>query len=168
MPEDDQDLIGLDWLNGRRYPNVNEYVKGAVSGIHLGTTVPQMYKALVLATAFGSRRILESFLAEDLIVDRIIAVGGIAQKSPFVMQLLADVLHRPISVSASTQACAKGAAMYAAVAAGVYDTLQDAQAAMGEGYLSVYTSEKSTVEQYHTLYQKYRTLGDFVEQNLTS
>jgi len=72
----------------------------------------------VLATAFGSRRILESFLVEGLQIDQIVAVGGIAQKSPFVMQLLADVLNRPITVSAATQACAKGAAMYAAVAAG--------------------------------------------------
>jgi len=166
MPEDEPDLIALDWLNGRRYPYVNEHVKGAVSGIHLGTNVPKMYKALVLATAFGSRRILESFLAEGLKIDHIIAVGGIAQKSPFVMQLLADVLNRPISVSASKQACARGAAMYAAVAAGVYDTLQDAQTAMSEGFLSVYTPEKEHVEKYNDLYKKYLTLGDFVEHNL--
>ncbi len=166
MSEDDFDLIALDWLNGRRYPHVNEYVKGAVSGIHLGTNVPQLYKALVLATAFGSRRILESFLAEGFKIDQIIAVGGIAQKSPFVMQLLADVLNRPIAVSASTQACARGAAMYAAVAASLYDTLQDAQTFMSEGFLSVYTPEKERVEKYQGLYKKYLQLGDFVEHNL--
>ena len=166
IPEDESDLIALDWLNGRRYPHVNEHVKGAVSGIDLGTNAPKMYRALVLATAFGSRRILESFLAEGLEIDHIIAVGGIAQKSPFVMQLLAGVLNRPISVSASKQACAKGAAMYAAVAAGVYDTLQDAQNAMSEGFLSVYTPEKERFETYNDLYKQYLTLGDFVERDL--
>lgn len=165
-PEDEADLIALDWFNGRRYPMVNEYVTGAVTGLQLGTTVPQLYKALVLATAFGSRRILESFLAEGLNVERIIAVGGIAQKSPFVMQILANVLNRPISVSASTQACAKGAAMYAAVAAGVYRTLPQAQAAMPEGVLSVYKPEKERVERYNQLYKKYLQLGQFVEHGL--
>ncbi|MBE7550153.1 MAG: ribulokinase [Anaerolineales bacterium] len=168
MPDDEADLIALDWFNGRRYPLVNEHVTGAVAGLQLGTTVPHLYKALVLATAFGSRRILESFLAEGLSVERIITVGGIAQKSPFVMQTLANVLNRSISVSASTQACAKGAAMYAAVAAGVYNTLQDAQAAMSEGFLSVYIPEKERVERYNELYQKYLRLGEFVEHETLS
>ncbi len=167
IPEAEADLVALDWFNGRRYPHVNEYVKGAVSGLHLGTDVPKMYKALVLGTAFGARRILESFISEGLHIDHIIAVGGIAQKSPFVMQLLADVLNRPISISASKQACAKGAAMYAAVAAGLYATLQDAQAAMRESFLSVYPPEKEHIEKYNTLYKKYLTLGDFVEHNLS-
>ncbi len=166
LSEDDISLVALDWLNGRRYPSVNEYVKGAVSGLHLGTDVPKLYKALVLATAFGSRRILDSFLAEGITVERIIAVGGIAQKSPFVMQVLADVLNRPISVSASKQACAMGAAMYAAVAAGMYGTLQDAQTAMSEGFLSVYTPKKEQVQRYDEMYRKYLRLGDHVEHNL--
>lgn len=165
MPEDETDLIALDWLNGRRYPSVNEHVKGAISGIHLGTKAPNIYKALVLATAFGSRRILESFLAEGFTIDHIIAVGGIAQKSPFVMQILTNVLNRPISISASTQACARGAAMYAAVAAGLYDTLRDAQSAMCEGFSSVYTPKEKHVEKYNALYKKYCQLGDFVEHN---
>ncbi len=168
MPDDEPDLIAVDWFNGRRYPDVNEHVTAAVSGLQLGTTVPQLYKALVVATAFGSRRILESFVAEGLRVDRIIAVGGIAQKSPFVMQTLSNVVNRSISVSASTQACAKGAAMYAAVAAGVYDTLPDAQAAMSEGFLSVYMPEKERVDTYNKLYKKYLQLGEFVEQSLRS
>lgn len=166
MPKDEPDLTALDWFNGRRYPMVNEHVTGAVFGLQLGTTVPQLYKALVLATTFGSRRILESFLAVGLSVDRIIAVGGIAQKSPFVMQTLANVTNRSISVSASTQGCAKGAAMYAAVAVGVYDTLQDAQAAMSEGFLAVYMPEKERVERYDELYKKYLQLGEFVEHSL--
>lgn len=165
-PEDEVDLIALDWFNGRRYPHVNEYVKGALSGLHVGTTVPKIYKALVLATAFGSRRILESFLSEGLQIDHIIAIGGIAQKSPFVMQILADVLNRRVSVSASTQACARGSAMYAAVATGLYSTLQDAQTVMNEGFFSEYSPRKTQVETYHKLYNTYLTLGDFVEHHL--
>lgn len=166
MAEDEAGLVALDWFNGRRYPVVNEHVTGAVTGLQLGTTAPHLYQALVLATAFGSRRILDSFVAEGLRVDRIIAVGGIAQKSPFVMQTLANAVNRSISVSASTQACAKGAAMYAAVAAGVYGSLQDAQAAMSEGFLSVYLPEKERVETYQKLYTKYLQLGEFVEHSL--
>ncbi len=166
LPDDAADLIALDWFNGRRYPGVNESVKSAVAGLRLSTDAPQLYKALVLATAFGSRRILESFLAGGLSIDRITAVGGIAQKSPFVMQILTDVLNRPISVSASTQACARGAAMYAAVAAGLHDTLHNAQTAMSAGFLSVYSPQKTHVDTYNALYRKYRSLGDFVEHSI--
>ena len=164
LSESDISLVALDWLNGRRYPSVNEYVRGAIAGLHVGTDVPKLYKALVLATAFGSRRILESFLAEGLTIDRIIAVGGIAQKSPFVMQILADVLNRPISVSASAQTCAAGAAMYAATATGIYATLPEAQAAMHTGFSSAYSPEIRQVEIYNVLYDKYCALGAFVEQ----
>ena len=137
-----------------------------MAGLHLGTDVPKLYKSFVLATAFGSRRILESFLAEGLTIERIIAVGGIAQNSPFVMQVLADVLNRPISVSASTQTCATGAAMYAATAAGLYDTLPEAQAAMNEGFSATYSPERRQVERYNELYGKYCTLGEFIEQRM--
>ncbi len=166
MPDDEAGLVALDWFNGRRYPLVNEHMTGAVAGLQLGVSAPQLYQALVLATAFGSRRILESFVAEGLSVERIIAVGGIAQKSPFVMQILADVLNRSIAVSASTQACAKGAAMYAAVAAGVYHSLPQAQAAMPEGFLALYNPQKERVARYNELYQKYLRLGEFVEHRL--
>ena len=165
IPDDEPDLIALDWFNGRRYPHVNERVKSAVSGLHLGTKVPQIFRALALGTAFGSRRILESFTSKGLYVDRIVAVGGVAQKSPFIMQLLADVLNRPISVCTSKQACAKGAAMYAAVAAGIYIKIQDAQAVMCEGFKCDYTPERKRVKTYESLYAKYLALGDFVEHS---
>jgi L-ribulokinase len=167
-PDDNADLIALDWFNGRRYPGVNEYVKSAIAGFHLSTDVPQLYTALVLATVFGSRRILESFLAEGFIIDRITASGGIVQKSPFVMLLLAELLNRPISVSASTQACARGAAMYAAVAAGLHNSLQEAQAAMGAGVLSTYSPQQDRVGGYNAKYREYCRLGDFVEHHLKS
>lgn len=164
MLEDDSDLVALDWFNGRRYPGINEYVKGAVCGLHLGTDAPQMYKALALSTAFGSRRILDSFISVGLTIDRIIAIGGIARKSPFIMQLMADVLGRPIMVSDSKQACAKGAAMYAAVAAGIFNTLQEAQDAMSEGFMSVHNPEEESVKKYSKLYKKYLELGAYIDR----
>lgn len=163
MPPDAAIPIALDWLNGRRYPDVNEHLKGALAGLHVGTTVPHLYTSLVLATAFGSRRILESFLEQGLRIDHIIASGGIARKSPFVMQILADVLNRQISISASSQACAQGAAMYAAVAAGAHGTLQDAQTAMAAGFSSEYAPKRRTHDHYTRLYEHYLALGNFVE-----
>lgn len=123
-----------------------------------------MYKALALATVFGSRRILDGFVSAGLTIDSIIAVGGIARKSPFVMQLLADVLGRPIMVSDSKQACAKGVAMYAAVASGIFNTLQEAQDAMCEGFMSIHHPEKESVQKYDKLYKKYLELGDYIER----
>ncbi|PIE30104.1 ribulokinase [candidate division KSB3 bacterium] len=166
LSHDDISLVALDWLNGRRYPSANEYVKSAVTGLDLGTDAPKLYKSLVLATAFGARRILESFLANGLQIEKIIAVGGIAQRSPFVMQILANVLNRPISVAASMQTCAMGAAMYAATAAGIHRSLPDAQRAMNEGFSAQYSPESEHVEQYNKLFVQYCALGDFVESRL--
>jgi len=160
-------VIALDWLNGRRYPQGNESVAAAIAGLHIGVQAPQLYYALVLATACGARRIVESFLTAGLPIKQIIAVGGIAQKSPFVMQALADVLNRPIAVSAATEACAKGAAMYAAVAAGLYSTLQEAQAAMGDAYQAVYAPRAPHVKHYQEFYRQYLRLGDVIERQLT-
>jgi L-ribulokinase len=164
VADDTLDVTALDWFNGRRYPAVNESLTSALAGLHLSTDAPTMYKALVLATAFGSRRILESFLAEGLAIDRIIAVGGIAQKSPFVVQALANVLKRPLAVSAATQACARGAAVYAAVAAGLHPSIPTAQAAMEAGVLAVYSPQPAAVEAYDRLYRTYLSLGGWVEQ----
>ncbi|GAK54489.1 ribulokinase [Candidatus Moduliflexus flocculans] len=160
-------VIALDWLNGRRYPQGNESVAAAIAGLQIGVQAPQLYYALVLATACGARRIVESFLTAGLPIKQIIAVGGIAQKSPFVMQTLADVLNKPIAVSAATEACAKGAAMYAAVAAGLHTSLQEAQAAMGNVYQAVYAPRAPYVEPYQEFYRQYLRLGDVIEHQFT-
>jgi L-ribulokinase len=162
--KDDPDLIVLDWLNGRRYPHINEHVKAAISGVHLGTKAPELYKALIVGAAFGSRRIMESFVSEGLEVKRIVAVGGVAQKSPLIMQILSDVLNRPISVASSKQSCAFGAAMYAAVAAGIYKRLQDAQAVMGRTPPMVFLPSESAARSYSERYTRYLHLCSFVDQ----
>jgi len=163
IPPDESAPVALDWLNGRRTPDANPLVKGAISGLTLGTDAPRIYRALVEATAFGSRAINERFRAEGIRVDGVIALGGVARKSPFVMQIIADVLNMPIQVARAEQACALGSAMAAAVASGIYATTAEAQSWMGGGIELEYLPIAENVERYNNLYRTYRQLGDFVE-----
>jgi L-ribulokinase len=156
-------IIALDWMNGRRTPDSNQNLKGAIQGLTLGTTAPHIFRALVEATAFGSKKIVEQFQAEGVRIDGIIAIGGVAQKSEFVMQILADVLNFPIRIIKSEQTCALGAAMAAAVASGIYNSFLEAQNAMGSGFQKEFFPIPENVEKYKVLYAKYSGLGDFIE-----
>lgn len=160
---ENDELISLDWLNGRRYPNINEKVKGGIYGITLSTDAVKMFKSLILSTAFGARRILESFVVRGIEINKIITVGGVSQKSPYIMQTLADVLQRPIQVSKSKQACARGAAIYAAVAAGYYKDIQEAQKSMCIGFSEIYEPKEDTFSMYNELYKKYLKVGRHFE-----
>ncbi|MDO6603963.1 ribulokinase [Arenibacter palladensis] len=160
---DTSGIIALDWMNGRRTPDCNQNLKGAIQGLTLGTTAPHIFRALVEATAFGSKKIVEQFQAEGVRIDGIIAIGGVAQKSEFVMQILADVLNFPIRIIKSEQTCALGAAMAAAVASGIYNTFLDAQNAMGSGFQKEYFPIPENAKKYLELYKNYNALGDFVE-----
>ena len=159
-------LIAVDWLNGRRTPVANQAVKGSVHGLTLGTTAPLFYRALVEATAFGSKAIVDSCLEQGIRINRVIAIGGISLKSPFVMQTLADVLGMPIKVARAEQACALGAAMFAAVAAGVYTNIEDAQSALGKGFSMEYKPDTAKYDTYMKMYNKYIRLGNFTEYEL--
>ena len=163
LPVAETDVIALDWINGRRTPDANHTLKAALTGLNLGTDAVTVFKALVEATAFGSRSIVDRFMQEGVPIKKVIAIGGVAKKSPFVMQTLADVLNKPIQVAQSDQACALGAAMCAAVAAGVHPTMEAAQRAMGSGFDAEYQPRPEQALIYETLYQKYLTLGEFVE-----
>ena len=167
LPVTEQDVLALDWVNGRRTPDANHMLKAAITGLNLGTDAPKVFKALVEATAFGSRSIVDRFIDEGVPIKKVIAIGGVAKKSAFVMQTLADVLNKPIQVATADQACALGAAMCAAVAAGVHPTLEAAQQAMGSGFDAEYTPRPDKVGIYDTLYKKYLELGAFVEQQIT-
>ena len=92
-------LLALDWMNGRRTPDANQRLTGAITGIQLGTDAPRIYRSLVEATAFGSRAIVERFRAQGIRIDSAIAIGGVAKKSPFVMQTVADVMNMDVTVS---------------------------------------------------------------------
>lgn len=163
LPVSENDPVSVDWMNGRRTPDANHTVKGAITGLNLGSDAVQIFKSLVEATAFGSKSIVQRFLDEGVPIKEVIAIGGVAKKSPFVMQTLADVLNMPIKVASSDQACALGAAMCAAVAAGLYPTMQDAQASMSSGFDAEYHPRPALVPVYEALYAKYRKIGQFIE-----
>jgi L-ribulokinase len=161
-----ESIIATDWLNGRRTPDANQLVKGAITGLTLGSTPAMVFRALVEATAYGSKAIIGRFLENGIEIESVIGIGGISQKSPFVMQTLADVLGMPIKVAKTEQACAFGAAMFAAVVAGIHPDIQTAQKAMGQGFLSEYLPNEENHQVYLQLYEKYLQLGKFTESEL--
>ena len=159
----ENDPIALDWFNGRRTPEANHTLKGAIYGLNLGSDAAQVFKALVEATAFGSKAIVDRFINEGVPIKQVISIGGVAKKSTFVMQTLANVLDMPIKVASSDQACALGAAMNAATAAGVFENINEAQKSMGSGFDATYFPENEKVEVYKKLYAKYLEFGKFIE-----
>jgi L-ribulokinase len=161
-------IVALDWLNGRRTPFADQTLSGAIAGITLGSTAPRVFRALVEATAFGSRAIVEQFRKEGVAINAVIALGGIARKSPFVMQVTADALGMPIRVAASEQACALGAAMLAAVAAGVFPNVTAAQKAMGSGFDKVFKPDRRRADYYRASYRRYVALAGSLEGFLKS
>ena len=165
IPIGESGLVALDWLNGRRTPDANQNLKGAITGLTLGSDAPRIFRALVEATAFGSKAINDRFTEEGIRIDGVIALGGVAKKSPFVMQVVADVLNMPIKVARSEQACALGSAMAAAVASGIYPNTHEAQARMGGGIESEYLPIPENAEKYQTLYEAYKKLGRFIEES---
>jgi L-ribulokinase len=156
-------LLALDWMNGRRTPDANQNLKGAIMGLTLGTKAPAIFRALVEATAFGARMIVDRFVDEGVRIDGVIALGGVAKKSPLVMQIVADVLDKPIKVARSEQAVALGSAMAAAVVAGIHPSIPTAQAAMGGGFETEYHPDPAMVRIYQELYEQYQRFGKFVE-----
>ena len=159
----DSTVAALDWMNGRRTPFADQGLSGAVVGLTLGTTAPKIFRALVEATAFGSRAIVEQFRKEGVAINAVIAQGGIARKSPFVMQVTADILNMPIRVVASDQACALGAGMLAAVAGGVHGSVAEAQKKMGSGFDKVFKPDRARASLYQALYKRYTDLAKSLE-----
>lgn len=165
IPLSDSVPIALDWVNGRRTPDADQELKAAISQLSLGTKAPHIFKALVNAICFGAKKIVDRFEEEGLKINKIIGIGGVARKSPFIMQTLANVLDMPIAVAASDQTPALGAAVYAAVSAGVYPTVQEASMKMGSGFEAEYQPKAEEVQHYKELMQQYQKLADFVEYN---
>ena len=153
----DSQVLALDWMNGRRTPDSNPLLTGAISGLTLGTTPPMVYRALVEATVFGTRAIFERFKEQKLEIKSIKATGGIAKKSPFVMQFCADALNMPVSIVNSEQTCALGAAMFGAVAAKVHPDTCTAQRAMESGCDKIYTPQRNCDSRY-ALYRQFGTV----------
>jgi L-ribulokinase len=166
IPDGETALVALDWLNGRRTPCANQELKGAISGLSLGSDAPRIFKALVEATAYGSRMINDCFISQGVRIDGVIAIGGVAKKNPFVMQIVADVMNITIKVAKSDQTCALGSAMAASVVAGIHKDIPEAQKAMGGGFEKEYKPDPLKAEKYEKLYEYYKKLGSFVEKEL--
>ncbi|MDR2968926.1 MAG: ribulokinase [Tannerellaceae bacterium] len=165
IPARESTILAVDWMNGRRTPDASQAVKGTITGLNLASSAPLIFRALVEATAFGSKAIVDRFLENGIEINSVIGIGGISLKSPFVMQTLSDVLNMPIKVAKSEQACAFGASMFAAVAAGMYEKVEDAQKAMGQGFANEYFPDEANHLIYKELYGKYIALGRFTENS---
>ena len=153
-------LVALDWNNGNRTVLVDPLLTGLLVGQTLHTTAPEIYRALVEATAFGALTIINRLEEYGVGVEEVVNCGGIAEKSPFVMQIYADVCNRPMKISRSAQTCALGAAIFGAVAAGAYDTVHEAQARMTGVRDTEYQPDLARAAVYSRLYRVYLTLHD--------
>jgi L-ribulokinase len=160
------DELAVDWLNGRRTPDASQELKAGFTGLNLGTSAPAIFRALVEGTCFGARAIAERFMAEGVPVKGLIGLGGVARKSPFIMQTMADVLNMPIKIHRSEQTCAAGAAMFAATAIGLYDRVENAMAAMGQGFEREFRPRPEIAARYSGKYARYKLLGHFIESQV--
>ena len=153
-------IVALDWWNGNRSILVDPTLTGVITGLTLASRPEDIYRALIEATAFGTRVIVEQYGSFGIPISRVMAAGGIARKDPLMMQIYADVLNIPLAVSTATQAGALGSAVYAAVAGGIYPTVTDAADAMAAKVERVYTPGAEAVAAYEGLYRRYRELHD--------
>lgn len=167
LPIQEDDELSVDWLNGRRTPDANQLLKAAISGLNLGTDAPRIFKALVEGTCFGAKAIVDRFSQQGIPVKGLIGIGGVARKSSYIMQTMADVMSMPIRIHNSEQTCATGAGMFAATSAGIYEKIEDAMAAMGQGFDKEYFPDKNKAAIYSARYVKYLELGKFIEQKFT-
>jgi len=159
IPIEESTIVATDWLNGRRTPDADQNLKATITGLNLGSSAPRIFRALVEATAFGSKAIADRFTENGIEIKQVLGIGGVAKKSPFVMQTMADVMNMPIKVARAEQCVALGAAMFAAVASGVYATVEEAQKAMGQGFEKEYLPNAANAEKYAEIYKKYQQLG---------
>lgn len=163
---DPDDPVALDWLNGRRTPDANQKLTMGIEGLTLGTSAPQIFKTIVEASCFGAKAIVERFEVEGVPIKGVIGLGGVAKKSPYVMQTLATVLNRPIDIVSSEHTCALGSAMFAAVASGTHSTIENAMDAMGSGFETTYEPDQSKSEVYKVLFDRYKKLGAYEERRV--
>jgi L-ribulokinase len=158
-------LVALDWWNGNRSVLVDAELSGLLLGMTLQTRPEDIYRALIEATAYGTRKIVENFREYGLRADSFVAAGGIAQKDPMTMQIYADVLRMPVKVAGSAQAGARGAAIYGACAAGGarggFDDVSDAARRLWRVLDTVYTPSGADAAIYDGLYEEYIRLHDY-------
>lgn len=158
------ELVSVDWWNGRRSPYVDMTLKGSMTGFNLGTSAPAMFKSLVESTVFGSKLILEHLRENSVELNEVIAIGGVAKKSSFVMQTMADAFNMPVHVLKSDQVCALGTVVLASVAAKVFPDVTCAQEVLASKIETTYTPNIDNVAVLKINYQRYLTLAASNEQ----
>ena len=151
--------LATDWLNGRCNPYPAPELTGTLTGLRLSTTAPEIYYAFAEATAFATKAILDHLAANGVAIERLTGIGGISQKSPFVMQLLADVTGREISVIDCKQACAMGSVVYATVIAGCYGSVEEAQRALCNFPARRYAPREGRHPLLMQRYERYKVQG---------
>ena len=158
-------VIALDWWNGNRSVLVDTDLSGVFLGATLGTRPEELYRALIEATAFGTKKIIDTFEAHDVAVDEIYCCGGLPERNQMLMQIYSDVTGRTMKISASAQTPALGSAMHGAVAAGAaaggYDTIHDAAEQMAHLRDEVYEPTKENTDTYDKLFEEYDALHDY-------
>jgi L-ribulokinase len=153
-------LIALDWNNGNRTVLVDQRLTGLIVGQTLASTPEEIYRTLIEATAFGARMIVERLEEYDVRVEQVIACGGIADKSSLAMQIYADIFNRPMRTSRSSQTCALGSAIAAAVVGGAYPDALTAQRYMAHLNETDYQPDPAAVSVYEELFTLYKDLHD--------
>lgn len=158
--------LATDYFNGRRNPVLNTSITASLTRLKIHSSAPELFYAIVESTAFATKAILDHLSSNDVTVDELVAVGGVAQKSPFVMQLMSDVVQREIAVSATKNAGAMGAAVHAAVAAGLYPDVPSAQKAMCPPVMCSFkpTNDKARLDILMKRYERYLDLARFTEE----
>jgi L-ribulokinase len=155
-------LVALDWWNGNRTILADADLTGMIFGLTLHTTASEIYRALLESIAFGNRRIMENFSEHGIELSEIVACGGIAEKSPLVMQLLADTSGLPVHIPASSEVPARGAALFGAVAAGCFDGIEAAIEATRPAAARTYRPDAKAKEIYDEVYGIYRRLYELL------
>ncbi|MBI3819247.1 MAG: ribulokinase [Planctomycetes bacterium] len=153
-------LLVLDWWNGNRSVLVNPNLSGLVVGLTLATSQGELYRAIVEGSAFGTRAILEAFESQGVHIQQIAVCGGIAEKSPFVLQTFSNVTGRPILKPEASEVCARGAAICGATAAGAFADLTSAAAAMGGKAATVIAPDAALADRYQLIYKDWSRLHD--------
>jgi len=163
-------LLALDWLNGNRSILVDVDLSGMVLGLTIATKPEEIYRALIEALAFGTRKIIDSFESSGVAVNELYACGGLPYKNKLLMQIFSDVTGRTIKVARSEQTCALGSAMFGALVAGKagggYDTVEDAAAKMAGVRRQVFKPNPGEKAVYDRLYAEYEELHDYFGRSI--
>ncbi len=154
-------LLALDWWNGNRCVLKNDALSGMILGLTLQTKPEEIYRAIIEATAYGAKRVIENYREGGIDIRRICVAGGIAQKDPMLMQIYADVFGLPLEVAETTQAGARGIALYASVAAGIYPDIFAAASHHARPPIATYTPIPENQEKYQKLYEEFLVLHDY-------